>query len=67
MASRVRRCPLRDVARRYPEVVCQVHQGLIAGALTELGGDDAGVDLLPFSESDACRLVLPQADSPVPS
>lgn len=61
----LRRCPLLDVARRYPEVVCQVHQGLIAGAVTELGGDDAGVDLLPFAEPDACRLVLPHAGAPV--
>ena len=63
----LRRCPLLDVARRYPEVVCQVHQGLIAGALTALGGDDTGINLLPFAEPDACRLVLPHADSPVPS
>lgn len=63
----LRRCPLLDVARRYPEVVCQVHQGLIAGALTELGGDDAGVDLLPFAEPDACRLVLPRTPSPAQS
>ena len=63
----LRRCPLLDVARRYPEVVCQVHQGLIAGALTQLGGDDTGVDLLPFAEPDACRLVLPHAGARVPS
>ena len=64
---RLRRCPLLDVARQYPEIICQVHQGLIAGALTELGGDDTGVDLLPFAEPDACRLVLPHASSPVRS
>ena len=64
---RLRRCPLLDVARQYPEIICQVHKGLISGALTELGGDDAGVDLLPFAESDACRLVLPHAPSPAPS
>jgi len=63
----LRRCPLLDVARRYPEVVCQVHQGLIAGALTALGGDGDGVDLLPFDEPDACRLVLPRTPSPAPS
>ncbi len=64
---RLRRCPLLDVARQHPEIICQVHLGLIAGALTELGGDDTGVDLLPFAESDACRLVLPHASSPVRS
>ena len=64
---RLRRCPLLDVARRYPEVVCQVHRGLIGGALIDLGSDDAGVDLLPFAEPDACRLVLPRVDEPVRS
>jgi predicted ArsR family transcriptional regulator len=64
---RLLRCPLLDVARQYPEIICQVHMGLISGALTELGGDDTGVDLLPFAESDACRLVLPHAPSPAPS
>lgn len=61
---RLLRCPLLDVARRYPEVVCQVHRGLIGGALIELGGDDAGVDLLPFAEPDACRLILPNVNEP---
>ena len=64
---RLLRCPLLDVARQYPEIICQVHMGLISGALTELGGDDAGVDLLPFAEADACRLVLPHAPSPARS
>lgn len=52
------RCPLLDVARRYPEVVCQVHRGLVGGALRELGGNPAEVDLQPFSDPDACRLHL---------
>ena len=62
---RLRRCPLLDVARRYPVVVCEVHRGLIGGALLELGSDDAGVDLLPFAEPDACRLILPRVGEPV--
>ena len=62
---RLRRCPLLDVARQYPEVVCQVHRGLIGGALHELGSHDTGVDLLPFAEPDACRLILPLVDEPV--
>ena len=31
------RCPFRDLADRYPEVVCSLHAGLIDGALDELG------------------------------
>lgn len=51
-------CPLLDVARQYPEVVCQVHRGLIAGLLEALGGDPAGADLRPFSDPGSCRLLL---------
>ncbi len=51
-------CPLLDVAREYPEVVCQVHRGLVAGLIEALGGDPAGADLRPFSDPGSCRLRL---------
>lgn len=35
-------CPLLDVARRNPEVVCAVHEGMVAGALAALRGSDPG-------------------------
>ena len=35
----LRRCPLRDAAKRYPQVVCQVHLGIVRGAMDALGGD----------------------------
>jgi len=31
------RCPFRELAERYPRVVCSFHAGLIGGALEELG------------------------------
>jgi predicted ArsR family transcriptional regulator len=31
------RCPFRELAERYPRVVCSFHAGLIDGALDELG------------------------------
>lgn len=31
------RCPFRDLADRFPSVVCALHTGLIDGALEELG------------------------------
>lgn len=31
------RCPFRDLAERFPSVVCALHAGLIDGALEELG------------------------------
>lgn len=55
---RLTRCPLLDVAERYPEVVCNVHRGLVSGALEELGDRTHDVALLPFAEPDACLLHL---------
>jgi predicted ArsR family transcriptional regulator len=43
------RCPFAEIAEAHPEVVCAVHEGLVAGALEELGSDleVAGLDVLP--------------------
>jgi predicted ArsR family transcriptional regulator len=43
------RCPFAEIAETHPEVVCAVHEGLVAGALEELGSDleVAGLDVLP--------------------
>jgi len=61
---RLTRCPLLDVARELPEVVCNVHRGLVEGVLQP--GDDGspketGVRLLPFAEPGACVLTLDAA------
>jgi predicted ArsR family transcriptional regulator len=57
-SARLTRCPLLDVAREYPEVVCAVHRGIAEAALDALGApDDARrVRLVPFAEPGACRL-----------
>jgi predicted ArsR family transcriptional regulator len=56
----LRYCPLLDAARRYPSVVCQVHLGIVAGLLEQVGADTApGLDLIAFAEPGACRLFLP--------
>jgi predicted ArsR family transcriptional regulator len=55
---RLSRCPLLEVARARPDVVCSVHLGLVRGVLDTLGGNPAGARLLPFSEPGACRLVM---------
>lgn len=57
----LRRCPLLDVARAHPDVVCNVHLGIVQGALAAFGGDPAPAALLPFAEPDACRLHLAEA------
>lgn len=54
---RLTTCPLLDVARAHPEVVCEVHLGLVRGALeTHLLGIPGEVDLVPFAEEGACLL-----------
>ena len=54
----LRRCPLLDVAREHPGVVCQVHLGLVQGALQEMGYDSTHTSLHPFAEPGGCRLRL---------
>jgi predicted ArsR family transcriptional regulator len=55
---RLRQCPMLDVARRHPEVVCRVHLGLVKGVIEAAGGDSDGVDLEAFAEPGACLLYL---------
>lgn len=55
---RLQRCPLLDVARAQPGIVCPLHLGLVRGALAELGGDPDRADLRPFAEPGACLLHL---------
>lgn len=57
----LRRCPLLDAAREHPQVVCQVHLGIVRGALEHHGGDPEPTELLPFAEPGACRLHLDTA------
>ncbi len=55
----LRTCPLLEAATRHPEVVCEVHAGLVAGAHAAYGGSAEGVVLEPFAAPGACRLTLP--------
>lgn len=57
-------CPILDAAVAHPQVVCAVHEGMVAGALTTLGAPSEGVALHPFALPDGCLLTLtatPQA------
>ena len=66
--ERLTTCPLLDVAVAHPDVVCQVHRGLVEGALEARDpGHAADVELEPFAEVGACRLridLLDQASGP---
>ena len=55
----LRTCPLLDAARRHPEVVCEVHLGLVAGALEALDEPSEDLRLEPFARPGACVLGLP--------
>ncbi len=55
---RLTRCPLLEVAHRYPDVVCGVHLGIVRGAMAEYGADGTGSELEPFAEPGACILRL---------
>lgn len=56
---RLARCPLLEAARSNPGIVCNVHLGLLRGALSEYGADPSGSELVPFAEPGACLLLLP--------
>ena len=56
VAVRLTQCPLLESARAHPEVVCNVHTGLVRGALAELGDETTEVALEPFAEPGACVL-----------
>ena len=60
---RLTRCPLLEAAHRYPGVVCEVHRGIVSGALATYGADPDGTDLVPFAEPGACLLTVPPADA----
>lgn len=55
---RLTTCPLLDLAVENPDVICQVHLGLVDGTL-DRGGDDEPVELTPFAEPGACLLRVP--------
>lgn len=55
---RLTRCPLLEAATEEPAIVCNVHLGLVVGALEEYGAPDPDAELLPFAEPGACVLRL---------
>ena len=56
----LRTCPLLEMAHGSPEYICNIHHGLIDGVLRRIGARE-GVELLPFSEPDGCRMHLTPA------
>jgi predicted ArsR family transcriptional regulator len=54
------RCPLLDAAKRNPEIVCNVHLGLVRGMLEVIDSDDVSADLDAFAVPGACILHVQQ-------
>lgn len=54
----LRTCPLLDVATEFPDVVCQVHHGLIEAAHAAAGGSGE-IELVAFAAPGACHVHLP--------
>lgn len=60
LTVRLRRCPVLDVARAFPEIVCSAHLGLIRGWVDEPGVAEQ-IQLQPFGDVGACLLRVPVA------
>ncbi len=52
------RCPFREVAERYPDVVCALHEGVIEGALAELGAPIDVDRLEPWATPTSCVVLF---------
>lgn len=55
-------CPLLEPAKAFPEVVCQLHLGLVRGASAAIGGPGDGGSIHAFAEPGACVLHLPRPE-----
>ena len=60
---RLRHCPFLELAEEYGTLVCQIHLGLMQGALAELQASVTVNRLEPFAEPDACLAHLRRADA----
>jgi predicted ArsR family transcriptional regulator len=58
------RCPLLQVAKDVPDVVCNVHLGLVEELLEVSGADRRRATLMPFAAPGRCdlRLMAPATD-----
>lgn len=51
----LRHCPFLDIAEEHPEVVCRLHDGMLAGATAGTGVTHR---LTPFARPDRCLVTL---------
>ncbi|KKK01520.1 transcriptional regulator [Micromonospora sp. HK10] len=55
-------CPFLELVKRNPDAICNLHVGVVRGALEHAGAPPAGAVVEPFGAPDACvvRLALPE-------
>jgi predicted ArsR family transcriptional regulator len=51
------RCPFRELAEAYPELVCNLHRGISEGIVAEVGGGTVE-DFATLYERDPCRVTV---------
>jgi predicted ArsR family transcriptional regulator len=51
---RLRQCPFREVAENHQDVVCQLHLGLMQGALAQMRAPVTADRIQPFAEPSLC-------------
>jgi predicted ArsR family transcriptional regulator len=55
---RLRQCPFREVAENHQDVICQLHLGLMQGALAQMRAPVTADRLEPFAEPSLCIAYL---------
>ena len=53
-------CPYRRMAEAFPDLVCQLHRGMVEGYVAEKGGS-AVVEFATLEDRDPCRVELADA------
>src|SRR5439155_8621701 len=51
------RCPFRELAEAYPELVCNLHRGISEGIVAEVGGGTVE-DFATLYDRDPCRVTV---------
>jgi predicted ArsR family transcriptional regulator len=52
-------CPFRDLAQAHPELVCNLHRGIVEGFVAQVGGGTAEVtDFHTLVHREPCQVAL---------
>lgn len=60
-------CPFEDLARRYPQIVCTLHRGLLHGVLARHGERSGQATLTPFAGPGLCLVEVTPPGRPAPA